>query len=314
MAKIGEERFVASGIRVLSKGYKAVYEGGVAVLEEETHATLPKLEVGEKCEVLTLTKTSGKTQPPAQFTEGTLLAAMENPTRYMSEASKSLKQTMDVSGGLGTVATRADIIEKLFNSFYIEKMGQAIRLTSKGRQLLELAPKDLTSPVLTAQWEQKLTAIAAGKLKRQAFMSEMESYAKVVVEEIKQDESKFKHDNLTTTRCPECGDFMLSVNGKRGKMLVCQNRECKTKKVVTQTTNARCPQCHKRLELRGEGDAAMFACVCGFREKLSTFKKRKTESKKTSSKREVQKYLKQQDKQEEPMNNPFADALANLKL
>ena len=314
IAKIGQERFVASGVRVISLGYKAIYEGGLAILEEEDEKTLPKLEVGQSFDVISIGKTTGQTKPPAHFTEGTLLGAMENPTRYMTEASKSLKQTMGVSGGLGTVATRADIIEKLFNSFYVEKQGQAIRLTSKGRQLLELAPKDLTSPILTAQWEQKLTAIASGTLKRQVFMSEMESYAKLVVDEIKQDQTKFKHDNLTTTRCSECGDFMLSVNGKRGKMLVCQNRECKTKKVVTQTTNARCPQCHKRLELRGEGDAAMFACVCGFREKLSTFKKRKSDAKKTGSKRDVQKYLKQQDKQEEPLNNPFADALAGLKL
>ncbi len=314
VASIGDERFVASGVRVVSLGYKAIYEGGLAILEDESEKSLPKLDVSQTFEVLKLTKTSGQTKAPAHFTEGTLLGAMENPIRYMSEASTSLKQTMDHSGGLGTVATRADIIEKLFNSFYIEKQGQSIRLTSKGRQLLELAPKDLTSPVLTAQWEQKLTAIANGKLKRQTFMSEMTSYATVIVDEIKQGDKAFKHDNLTTTRCSECGDFMLSINGKRGKMLVCQNRECKSKKVISQTTNARCPKCHKKLELRGEGEASMFACVCGYREKLSTFKKRKQESKKTGSKRDVQKYLKQQDKQEEPLNNPFADALAGLKL
>ncbi len=107
---------------------------------------------------------------------------------------------------------------------------------------------------------------------------------------------------------------MLSVNGKRGKMLVCQDRECGTRKTVSQITNSRCPNCHKKLELRGEGDNRMFACVCGHREKLSTYNKRKQEQKKQGSKRDVQKYLREQEKNEAPLNSALADALANLKF
>ena len=239
---------------------------------------------------------------------------MENPVRFMSLSNKELAKTLNQTGGIGTVATRADIIEKLFNSFMIEKRHQEIHLTSKGRQLLELAPADLKSPELTGQWEQKLSDIASGKLNRQTFVGEMRDYAMAIVEEIKHTDVKYKHDNLTTTKCPECGKPMLAVNGKRGKMLVCQDRECGTRKTVSQITNSRCPNCHKKLELRGEGENRIFACSCGHREKLSNFNKRKQEQKKQGSKREVQKYLREQEKQTEPMNSALADALAKLKL
>ncbi len=312
LAKMGQESFVAKGKRVVSLGFKEIYH----VDEEEGDglANLPVVEEGTVLSHIKLIKTSGRTQPPAYFNEATLLSAMENPSRYMNQAPSEVVKTLKETGGLGTVATRADIIEKLFNSFMIEKKGQDIYLTSKGRQLLELAPKELKSPELTGQWEKKLQDISNGRLKSQQFVGQMREYASQIVHEIKGSEATYKHENLTTTKCPTCGKPMLAVNGKRGKMLVCQDRECNTKKTVSQLTNARCPNCHKKLELRGEGDSRMFSCVCGYREKLSTFNKRKSEQKKQGSKRDVQKYLREQEKQQEPMNSALADALAKLKL
>lgn len=311
-AKISNETFIAKGKRVISQGFKEIY----ATHDEESddHQNLPLIDEGDVLPITKLIQTTGRTQPPAYFNEGTLLSAMENPARFMNGASKELVKTLNETGGLGTVATRADIIEKLFNSFMIEKRGQDIYLTSKGRQLLELAPADLKSPELTGEWEQKLSDIASGKLKRQTFVNQMRQYAESIVGEIKSSEASYKHDNITTTKCPECGKPMLAVNGKRGKMLVCQDRECGTRKTVSQITNSRCPKCHKKLELRGEGENRMFACVCGHREKLSTYNKRKQEQKKQGSKRDVQKYLREQEKSAEPMNSALADALANLKL
>ena len=311
-AKIGSETFVAKGKRVLSLGFKEIYSHQDE--EADDHQNLPLVEAGTILPILKIIQTSGRTQPPAYFNEATLLSAMENPARFMNGASSDVVKTLNETGGLGTVATRADIIEKLFNSFMIEKKGQEIHLTSKGRQLLDLAPTDLKSPELTGQWEQKLSDIASGKLKRQRFVNQMREYATTVVQEIKGSDAKYKHDNLTTTKCPECGKPMLAVNGKRGKMLVCQDRECGTRKTISQITNSRCPNCHKKLELRGEGENRMFACVCGHREKLSTYNKRKQEQKKQGSKRDVQKYLREQEKNSEPMNSALADALANLKL
>ena len=311
-AKIGSETFVAKGKRVLSLGFKEIYSHQDE--EADDHQNLPLVEVGMVLPISKIIQTSGRTQPPAYFNEATLLSAMENPARFMNGVSSDVVKTLNETGGLGTVATRADIIEKLFNSFMIEKKGQEIHLTSKGRQLLDLAPTDLKSPKLTGEWEQKLSDIASGKLKRQSFVNQMREYATAVVQEIKGSDAKYKHDNLTTTKCPECGKPMLAVNGKRGKMLVCQDRECGTRKTISQITNSRCPNCHKKLELRGEGENRMFACVCGHREKLSTYNKRKQEQKKQGSKRDVQKYLREQEKNSEPMNSALADALANLKL
>ena len=134
-----------------------------------------------------------------------------------------------------------------------------------------------------------------------------------IVKEIKNSDSKFKHDNLTKNKCPNCGKFMLEVKGKKGKMLVCEDRECNTRKTVSQITNSRCPNCHKKLELRGEGENKIFACQCGYREKLSAFNKRKAEEKQKGSKKDIQKYLKNQNKNEQNFNNPFAEALAKLK-
>lgn len=311
-AKIAQEMFTAKGKRVIALGFKDIYQFQEEASEEASN--LPLLESGMILSDVKLVKTSGKTQPPAYFNEATLLSAMENPARFMNQASSDVVKTLKETGGLGTVATRADIIEKLFNSFMIEKKNQDIYLTSKGRQLLALAPTDLKSPELTGQWEKKLQDISNGRLKRHQFVGQMREYTIQMVQEIKGSEATYKHENLTTTKCPTCGKPMLAVNGKRGKMLVCQDRECNTKKTVSQLTNARCPNCHKKLELRGEGDSRMFSCVCGYREKLSTFNKRKSEQKKQGSKRDVQKYLREQEKQQEPMNSALADALAKLKL
>lgn len=317
-AKIGEENFVARGKTILSSGWKEVYENR---FEEEDagddlkEQILPRLEKNNTLNVTLIAQTSGQTSPPARFNEATLLSAMENPTKYMGTDNKQLAETLKSTGGLGTVATRADIIEKLFNSFLIEKRGKDIHLTSKGRQLLDLVPEELKSPALTAEWEQKLDQIAHGKLKKDVFISEMKKYTKEIVAEIKNSNKKYKHDNISTKICPDCGKPMLEVNGKKGKMLVCQDRECGHRKNVSRITNARCPQCKKKLELRGEGEGQIFACKCGYREKLSAFEaRRKKESTGKVDKRTVQKYLNNQNKEEEPINTALADALKKLNL
>lgn len=317
-AKIGDESFIARGKTILSSGWKEVYEhrfDDEDTVEDIKEQILPRIDKGDMLKVKLLAQTSGQTKPPARFNEATLLSAMENPTKYMATNDKKLADTLKSTGGLGTVATRADIIEKLFNSFLIEKRGgKDIYITSKGRQLLDLVPEELKSPALTADWEQKLELIAKGKLKKDIFISEMKNYTKEIVTEIKGSDKKYKHDNISTKSCPDCGKPMLEVNGKKGKMLVCQDRECGHRKNVSRTTNARCPQCHKKLELRGEGDGQIFVCKCGYREKLSAFEaRRKKDGGGKVDKRSVQKYLKQQNN-EEPVNNALAEALKGLKF
>lgn len=316
--KIGDETFIARGKTILHAGWKEVYANRFEdddASDDVKEQILPRIEKGDTLNIKLIVQTSGQTKAPARFNEATLLSAMENPTKYMDTQNKQLADTLKSTGGLGTVATRADIIDKLFNSFLLEKRGKDIHITSKGRQLLDLVPEELKSPTLTGEWEQKLEAIAKGKLKKEVFISEMKNYTKEIVAEIKSSDKKYKHDNISTKSCPDCGKPMLEVNGKKGKMLVCQDRECGHRKNVSRTTNARCPQCKKKLELRGEGAGQIFACKCGYREKLSTFQeRRKKESGSKADKRDVQKYMKQQNKEEEPLNNPFAEALKKLKF
>jgi DNA topoisomerase-3 len=314
-AAIGDQTFTAKGKRVLSQGFREIYEGVDQEDEGEDSQNLPELKKGDTLRISRLNPTSGETKPPAPFSEGTLLSAMENPVKYMGDASKELIKTISEANGIGTVATRADIIEKLFSSFLIEKRGKDIFITSKGRQLLELVPEELRSPLLTAEWEQKLSAISKGKLSKDSFIKEMRAYTSKVVSEIKNSGKQFKHDNMTRTKCPECGKFMLEVKRKHGRMLVCQDRECGTRKTLATVTNARCPECHKKLELHGEGEGRIFTCKCGYREKLSTFNERKKNEKSAPSKKDVSRFLKEQNKDNSaPVNSALADALAKLKL
>ncbi|MCC3869947.1 DNA topoisomerase III [Terrisporobacter mayombei] len=285
------ENFRAKGNKVINLGFTEGYGDD----EEEKLDSIPAILVNDILKIEEVKVKTGKTNPPPYLNEGTLLTEMEK-------------------SNLGTVATRADIIEKLFNSFSVEKKNnKEIHITSKGRQLLDLAPEKLKTPDLTAQWEKKLTDISNGKANKETFIEDIKTYTKEIVKDINKSDSKFKHDNLTKNKCPNCGKFMLEVNGKKGKMLVCEDRECNTRKTVSQVTNSRCPNCHKKLELRGEGENKIFACACGYREKLSAFNKRKQEEKQKGSKKDIQKYLKNQNKKEESFNNPFAEALAKLK-
>ena len=310
------EHFVAKGKVVKQLGWKAVYENSSVDEEEETdiiEQSLPEVKTGDKVEKITTFLTKGQTTPPANFTEATLLSAMENPVQYLEKKDKSMAKVLGETGGLGTVATRADIIDKLFRTFLLEKKGKEIIITSKGKQLLELVPEDLKKTELTAQIEMKLSKIGNGSMKREAFMKEMEQYTKELVSEIKTGQGTFRHDNLTNTKCPTCGKRMLAVNGKNSKMLVCQDRECGYRETISRTTNARCPKCHKRMELCGKGEKQVFRCACGYKEKLEAFQTRRKKEGAGVSKKDVAKYLKQQQKQEEPFNNPFAAALAKME-
>lgn len=319
---IGEERFSAKGNFIKSAGWREVYESGYTDGEDEdeeqttfSQISLPDVQKGETLPVTALTITEGKTKPPACFTEGTLIAAMENPVKYLKHKDKDVVKTLGETGGLGTVATRADIIEKLFNSFLMEKKGNEIHITSKGKQLLSLVPSDLKSPELTASWEMRLQAIAKGKESDKTFMKEIDNYTKALIQEIKSADGTFRHDNMTRTKCPECGKFMLEVNGKHGKLLVCQDRECGHKETISRHTNARCPVCHKKMDLVGKGDGQRFICVCGHKEKLSSFEERKKKEGKGASKKDVNNYLRKQAKEaKEPINNAFAEAFSKIQL
>ena len=293
--EISGEHLRARAVLQKKAGWKDAYEEQEQ--EENMITHLPELPEGGRQYVCgSPVITEGETKAPGRYTEGTLIDQMDKK-------------------GLGTVATRADIIDKLFRSYLLEKDGNEIKITSKGKQLLDLVPADLKKAELTADWEKKLTAISRGKQNDQKFMKEIRNYTQALIQDIKSADGTFRHDNITRQKCPECGKFLLSVNGKHGRLLVCQDRNCGYKKTVSRLTNARCPVCHKKMELVREGENQKFVCSCGHKEKMSAFKARKEKEGNAMSRKEVNRYLKKQQKEAEaPINNAFAEALSKIKL
>ncbi len=317
IADINGEKFIAKGKVVKAKGWKSVYD-----IEDEDESEedikeqiLPKISKGDTIKIISSAISNGKTKPPSRFNEGTLLLAMENPHKFIKVDSVSAK-TLGETGGLGTVATRADIIEKLFNSFVIEKQDKEIIPTSKGRQLIELVPTDLKSPILTANWENCLENISKGKLDDKKFLEDMKKYTIELINDVKVRDSKFVHNNITGVKCPECGKKMLEVKSKTGIMYVCQDRACGHRETISRNTNARCPECKKKLVIKGSGEGKIYVCSgdsCNFREKASVFEQRFKNDKK-ADKMEVNNYMKKMKKQAEEelaKDNPFA-ALGDL--
>ena len=250
-----------------------------------------------------------QTTPPSYYTEGSLIYAMENPFEFVDDDNerKILKQT----NGIGTVATRADILEKLFTNDYLVLDNGRIKTTNKAKQLLNLVPKNLKSPSLTATWEKQLDNIAKNKLSKDKFLKDIKDYTKECILEIKDSQDKFKHDNISGKKCEECGSYMLEVDKKGTKMLKCSSPTCRNRKVISRLTNLRCDNCHKKMTLFGSGENATYRCVCGNSLKQKEVDKRIKNNKKDKASRvDMKKYMKQESLE----NNALRDKLLGLKL
>ncbi|MBP1933735.1 DNA topoisomerase III [Ammoniphilus resinae] len=278
---LGGEAFHAAGTTVVDPGWKAVYGKEAPDSDDEEKQSLPTFNKGDQVPLKKVDMQRKLTEPPHPYNEAELLGGMEKHN-------------------LGTPATRADIIEKLLQTDTIERRGNRLHPTQKGMQLLELVASDLRSPELTTDWEQELERIARGKGNPQQFLAEIRNQAGQLVREIKTSETNYKPHNLTGSKCPECGEFLLERKGKRGKMLVCSNHECHYRRAAeNQLINKRCPQCHKKMELR-EGKAGKFAqCKsCNVVELLDGGK-----GQKKVGKREEKSLLKKYSGNEEATNN-----------
>ncbi|MCP5053943.1 MAG: DNA topoisomerase III [bacterium] len=224
-------RFYSRGKVVKSMGWRGVT--GSALLDKEEEGveqkdllptqTLKHQQKGTQKPVKECKLKKSKTLPPPRYTEATLLTAMESPGKFIEDEGlrESIKQ-----GGLGTPATRAEIIEKLLSTYYVERNGKQLVPTSKGKQLIGLVPPELKSPELTAQWELRLSNIAKGKERDREFMSDIRKNAVVLVHTVREDTSVYKVDNLTKHKCPMCGSFMMAVKSRNERMLLCSDRKC----------------------------------------------------------------------------------------
>lgn len=224
---VNGENFYSRGKVEIDRGWRVV-QGAITDTEETgeeqvPEQTLARHQKGTRVEVKSCKTRKHKTKPPARYTEATLLTAMENCGRLVED--KELRESIQGSG-LGTPATRAEIIEKLVRTSYIERQGKALVPTSKGKQLVGLVPPALRSPELTAEWEQRLADIARGAGNKADFINGIRQDADKLVQSIRADTATYKPDNVSKTKCPLCGRYMLIVSARRGRMLACPDRSC----------------------------------------------------------------------------------------
>jgi DNA topoisomerase-3 len=223
------EQFLSRGIQVVDPGWKAIEESVSDKDEEEDEEEVPQQELsshrqGEVVHVVGAEVRQGFTNPPPRYTEATLLDAMEHAGRFIED--KELRASI-ARGGIGTPATRAEIIEKLLSHYYIERRGRTLFPTPRGLELLELVPDDLRSPELTARWEQRLSRIADGQERAGDFNRDIRRNATELVEMVKTSTDTYKPRSLSNNPCPVCGKMMMPVLDKKGrKMLVCQSLSC----------------------------------------------------------------------------------------
>ena len=220
----GGHTFTAKGKQVLSQGWRAIQEVFRSSLkekpeDEDAEGVLPALTEGQVFEPVSASVTAHFTSPPKPYTEDTLLSAMENAGKEDMPDEAERK-------GLGTPATRAAIIEKLVSGGFVERKGKNLIPTKAGVNLVTVLPELLTSPKLTADWEQRLNEVAKGQASPEDFMDGIEAMAAELVKKyshISEDGQKlFQPEKETVGLCPRCGKPVYE--GK--KNFACSDRAC----------------------------------------------------------------------------------------
>ena len=214
--------FTAKGKTVLVPGWKEIDQRFRATLkadtEEEVLNALPELAEGQSFSV-TANISERFTSPPKAYTEDTLLSAMERAGAEDMPEDAERK-------GLGTPATRAAILEKLVQMGFVQRKGKQLVPTKDGINLAVVLPESLTSPALTAEWENSLTEIAKGNADPDEFMAEIEAQVRQLVKTyscISADKQNlFQSERVIIGKCPRCGENVYE--GK--KNFYCGNRGC----------------------------------------------------------------------------------------
>jgi DNA topoisomerase-3 len=182
-ARFGAERFTAIGRVPVVTGWRAVFVEASDPDEENREASsLPAIAVGDVLDCLSAEVQAKQTQPPAHYTEGTLIQAMKSVAKLVTDAR--LKQILRDTAGIGTEATRASIIETLVQREYVVRQGRKKGLvsTTKGRMLIDVLPAPVKDPAMTALWEQALEEIAAGRAPLAPFMNQQIAWLRQIVD------------------------------------------------------------------------------------------------------------------------------------
>ena len=217
----GGQLFTAKGKRILSEGWQDIDQTFRTFLKEapEKAEVFPDFSEGRTYEVAATTLAERFTQPPKPYTEDTLLSAMENAGKEDIPEDAERK-------GLGTPATRAGIIEKLVAAGFVERKGKNLIPTQDGINLISILPEPLTSPMLTAEWEQQLTEIARGAASSDTFLDGIRDMVRTLVSDHAQmsEEGRalFAPERESIGICPRCGKPVYE--GK--KNFACSDRSC----------------------------------------------------------------------------------------
>lgn len=217
------ETFKLSGSIPVSSGWKEVL-GKKSETKE-----LPPLQKGDTVTNANPKLESKKTKPPGRFNDASLVDSMMNAGKYVEDSK--YKKLLKGTEGIGTEATRAGIVEILFNRQYLKKSGKHIISTDKGRALIEAAPDEAKSVELTAYWESRLEDIAKGKLEPEEFLKDQEELITKIINEIKEGKCTLKKAVGTLYSCPKCQAGLRNIKSKKNgkKYWVCGNKEtCKS--------------------------------------------------------------------------------------
>ncbi|MFS0638011.1 DNA topoisomerase III [Mesobacillus foraminis] len=276
------ETLTARETNVLEAGFKKVTGKED---DGERKQSLGQLAKGKTFSVKEVHVNKKLTEPPLRYSEADILGKMEK-------------------FGLGTPATRAEIIERLISSETVERQNGRLYPTKKGKQLVDLVNDELTSPELTAKWEKELEEIARGKGNPKAFKERIRKQTAQLVSEIKASEKSYRAHNLTGSKCPECGELLKERKTKDGRILVCSSMECSFRKHKDpKLSNRRCPQCHKKMEIHNGKAGTYFQCRrCNIVEKAE-------ERKKAVTKHEERKLKQKYSPEESSFGNSLGDLL-----
>lgn len=219
LLEIEKETFRTTGRIVKELGWRAVS----VILkdnddEEDSSRSIPEFTKGQVVKVNDMKLVASQTKPPSRYNEATLLTAMENPGKFIED--EELRDS--IKGGLGTPATRAEIIEKIIRGYYVERIGKEMVPTAKAFELIKLVPETLKHPELTAEWEKRLGKIITGEENKQRFIADIKQNTVDLIKKIKASKLKYEITNMSKEKCPICGKPMMKFTNK----LVCSDRKC----------------------------------------------------------------------------------------
>ena len=217
-AECAGQKFRTKGKTVTDMGWRQYAGKPVEDAEKNAEAgDLPELSEGMTLELAGVDLKEGKTSPPKRFTEDSLLSAMERAGN--EDMSDDVERK-----GLGTPATRADIIEKLVKDGFVKREKKQMIPTEDGMKLITVLPEVVKSPKLTADWENVLTLVAKGNMEREDFMADIETMVSDLIHtyhEVSDEQKKmFAQEQKVLGKCPNCGGEV--VKGKYGAF--CKNK------------------------------------------------------------------------------------------